>query len=157
MKGYFTLEAALLMPVVFAVYCFLIYIGFYQYDRCLAEQDLRLAMLRGSKTGQMSGVERLAETYEIYENLGQDTYIAAEMERPQIRIAYGKMTGCVRGRLDIPVPGLPETEWNIEVLGESDIRDPVFLLRLWDRMWEEGNGESGESEPSVSANDIRGE
>lgn len=154
MKGYFTLEAALLMPMVFAVYCFLFYIGFYQYDRCLAEQDLRLALLRGSKTGQADGAERLAETYAIYENLGTDKYIAAEIERPQIRIAYGRITAHAGGRLEIPAPGLPGAEWNIEIFGQRDIVDPVFLLRLWDRIWEEEDGESGESEPSISENDI---
>lgn len=153
MKGYFTLEAAFLMPMVFAVYFFLFYIGFYQYDRCLAEQDLRLALLRGSRSARAAGSEMLAETYEVYESLGRDKYIAADMECPQIRIAHGKITGLVRGNLYIPIPGLPETEWNIEAFGKRDIMDPVFLLRLWDRIWEEEygeHGESGESEPPIS-------
>ncbi|MBD5461002.1 MAG: pilus assembly protein [Lachnospiraceae bacterium] len=157
MKGYFTLEAALLMPMVFAVYFFLFYMGFYQYDRCLAEQDLRLALLRGSRSMRAVGAEMLAETYEIYGDIGPDKYIAVSMQHPQIRISHGKITGSARGSMEIPVPGMPETEWDIEVHGENTIMDPVFLLRLWDRIWEEENGESGESEPAVSEEGIGAE
>lgn len=145
------------MPIVFAVYFFLFYMGFYQYNRCLAEQDLRLTLLRGSRSMRAVGTEMLAETYEIYGDIEQDKYIAVSMHRPQICIAQGKITGSVRGSMEISVPGMPETEWSMEVHGENTITDPVFLLRLWNRIWEEQDGESGESEPAVSEEDIGAE
>lgn len=40
MKGYFTVETSLILPMVLAVQVFLIYAMLRQYDRCLLEQDM---------------------------------------------------------------------------------------------------------------------
>ena len=39
-NAYFTVEAALIIPLVLGILVFLIFIMFYQYDRCLLEQDI---------------------------------------------------------------------------------------------------------------------
>ena len=49
-RAYFTVEAAVLYPVVLGVVLLMMYLLFFQYDRCLLEQDMgRAAGLRGRK------------------------------------------------------------------------------------------------------------
>lgn len=39
-RAYFTVEAAVLYPVVLGVVLLMMYLLFFQYDRCLLEQDM---------------------------------------------------------------------------------------------------------------------
>ncbi len=59
--GYFTLEAAMIVPVVFMLIVMLLYLMFYMYDRCVMTQDLYTAayhesVLRG-KGGDAAGTQ----------------------------------------------------------------------------------------------------
>ena len=47
-NAYFTVEAALVLPLVISILIFVIYMLFYQYDRCLLEQDMGALALWGS-------------------------------------------------------------------------------------------------------------
>ena len=49
-KAYFTVEAAVLDPIVLGVIVLMTYLLFFQYDRCLLEQDMgRAAVRSGSR------------------------------------------------------------------------------------------------------------
>lgn len=48
-KGYLTIEAAYVMPVVLFLYVLIILCGFYLYDRCVISQDNYLLAFRGSR------------------------------------------------------------------------------------------------------------
>ncbi len=60
-NGYFTIEAALLMPMVLFCIFFVLYVGFLQYDRCIAEQDAKIMLLRASNMKEKSESEIEAE------------------------------------------------------------------------------------------------
>ena len=47
-NAYFTVEAALVLPVVIGAILFVIYMMLFQYDRCLLEQDIGGIALWGS-------------------------------------------------------------------------------------------------------------
>lgn len=48
-NAYFTVEAAMVMPIVVFVIALLIYLGLFQYDRCLREQDMGMQTLRSTE------------------------------------------------------------------------------------------------------------
>ena len=48
-KGYLTLEASYVMPIVLLLYVLIILSGFYLYDRCVISQNNSLLALRGSR------------------------------------------------------------------------------------------------------------
>lgn len=48
LKGSFTIEAAIIMPVVIIITLMLIYLGFFLYNRCVMTQKSYVAALRGS-------------------------------------------------------------------------------------------------------------
>ena len=58
--GYFTVEAALLLPFVMMSIVFMIFLSFFCYDRCILEQCAYAAALRGSSS-------RFENTQEAYE------------------------------------------------------------------------------------------
>ena len=47
-EAYFTVEAALVMPVVLCVIVMILYLSFYLYDRCILAQDLYILSYRQS-------------------------------------------------------------------------------------------------------------
>ena len=55
--GYLTLEATCLMPIILFCLLFILYMGFWEYDKCLTEQDIFTAMLRGSNEKELSNEE----------------------------------------------------------------------------------------------------
>ena len=57
-NAYMTVEAALLFPFVIGSILFVIYMLFFQYDRCLLDQDMGAMALWGS-TIQNSDTEAL--------------------------------------------------------------------------------------------------
>ena len=74
--AYFTVEAALVLPVLMGAILFVIYILFFQYDRCLLEQDLGAMALWGSRLEE-SGQERLEEkVQERVRGLYKEKYMA---------------------------------------------------------------------------------
>ena len=59
-KAYFTVEAAVLYPIVLGVIVLMTYLLFFQYDRCLLEQDMGRAAVR-SGSRWMQKKEELAQ------------------------------------------------------------------------------------------------
>lgn len=55
--GYLTLEATCLMPIILFCLLFILYMGFWEYDKCFTEQDIFIAMLRGSNEKELSNEE----------------------------------------------------------------------------------------------------
>ena len=58
-RGYFTVEAALVMPVVLLGIALVMYLLIFQYDRCLLEQDTGVLALRGSAIQVEDSRERI--------------------------------------------------------------------------------------------------
>lgn len=47
-EGYFSVEAAILLPIVMLFMTMMIFVAFYSYDRCILEQSAWQAAIRGS-------------------------------------------------------------------------------------------------------------
>lgn len=137
----------MLFPMVLLVYFFLIYAGFYQYDRCILEQDLRLAVLKGSRMSCADNQELMDEVYESYREIHEGKQAAMVQTPPQFRFSHGKICGTVTGEMPTPVLQMlgmgRQEKWSAEVYGESSRWNPVMRIRLWNRMrreFQDGNG-----------------
>lgn len=74
-KGYMTVEAALVMPMVFGLILFAMFLMFFRYDRCLMEQNLERALI---EIGTLSWEEKqqLVDQLKIdAETYGSDQYL----------------------------------------------------------------------------------
>lgn len=72
LKGYLTVEASFIMPIVLSLYLLIILCGFYLYDRCVISQDNYLLAFRGS---------RFTETDQ---NFGKVIYGDMEEKQPDV-------------------------------------------------------------------------
>ena len=68
-KGYMTVEAAFVMPMVLCVFVMLIYTSFYLYDRCVFKQDDFILCFRESIRKE-EGAPRVDPSYPSKEKPG---------------------------------------------------------------------------------------
>ncbi len=83
--GYFTVEAALLFPIVIAVILFVFLCMFYSYDRLLLEQDIGILALRGTVDGgdkEEIGNRLIVEAGQIY----TEKYVALKREAVNLQL-----------------------------------------------------------------------
>ncbi len=66
LPAYFTIEAALILPVALLSTLWIIYLGFYQYDRCIAQEDVMISVLRASNRFTSSDEIRMQMENELY-------------------------------------------------------------------------------------------
>ena len=98
-NAYFSLEACLILPLVFYVILFMIYVGFYQYDRCLLEQDVYRMLIRAQQT-------RFADNQELMQKMkAEDThwyydkYVLCQWAEKTIEVEHGKIRIAQSGAL----------------------------------------------------------
>lgn len=146
-NGYMTVEASLIMPLVFLVILFIIYVGFYQHDRCVMEQAAYRAALRGSSLYGADKDEKYRAVEDTLRELTENGLVVME-ETHEIQIKE-QITILSEGNLRIPLSGLVELtgsgEWSAEKKTESRLSDPVFFIRLC-RKLELGEKKEGSEE-----------
>lgn len=132
-KGYFTVEAALILPFTLAVIVFLIYIMFYQYNRCLADQDLGIMAFRGSLEKVEDKEQLLLILQDNIKNLYQDKFIAFQADSIQINLKENMV--CIEGggSTQVPFPQLSmltgQDNWRIHRQFVNHRMDPVLFVR----------------------------
>lgn len=126
MKGYFSVEAALVLPVVLGVYLFLISILLVQYDRCLLEQDMASMLI---KTCNYSGTpqQRLEYLQELTTSWDREQYLWMEPQTPHFTIQGQQIRLEAEGEYRLPVYG------SLAHMGETQRLELVFQLNTWDR------------------------
>jgi len=137
-EGYFTVEAAMVM--VFALGCiiFLIRMIFYQYDRCLLEQDLGTLAFRGVVLQEMDNEQRLQEIQDMAASLYLDKYILLEQDPIFIKIKQGYAEVVGGGRQSFPVtgllPGISDIQWTVQTNYTNRRTDPALFIRTIRRL-----------------------
>ena len=125
-NAYFTVEAAMVIPLVVGVILFAVYMLLFQYNRCLLEQDAGMLAVWGST---LSGETETLE-WQIKNRLsgvGWDKYVAWEMETLRINVKNNSCSVGVAGYLRIP-----EFTWNFREQEDawcSDVRCEYKRLR----------------------------
>jgi hypothetical protein len=131
--GYFTVEAALVMPIVIACVLLIIYMWFFQYDRCLLEMDTYAAVLRSVHTDAENNEERLLIMKKYVNEIYRNKYAAWELSAQKTRIEKGKAYVEQSGSLKFPFKALffwnIEDTWNAAAEGQADILNPAFVVR----------------------------
>ena len=138
LKGLFTVEATMLFPIVLFVLSFLVYLGFYQYNRCIVEESLRYVMIREKELSRA--------TEEEYEGVSKDLFVEI-LDKHYLIGCEGK-TACKMDGLSMelvydgtmPVPWLEIGDsavngmWQFTVKGEVEKWDPVSFIRLCNKV-----------------------
>lgn len=130
-EGYFTVEATLIMPLVLYVCFFIIYTGFYWYDRCLMQQNAYRAALAGSSIYRDDNQIVYNTAADTIAELSQGKYIAADyMSNVTVQ---SRVSVTIRGQVRIPFRGLAglvgKENWEIAESVESQCINPVIFIR----------------------------
>lgn len=129
--GYFSVEAALVMPIVLATIAFVMYLLLFTYDRCLSEQDVGMVAFRGAVAGE-DNEARMDAMKQCYGEIYQDKYFAWDWGTPDFSAGRGKVSVHQRGSMKTLFPdlGIPETSlWNTEIRYRNEICNPVAFVR----------------------------
>ncbi|MCR5754333.1 MAG: hypothetical protein K6G30_05950 [Acetatifactor sp.] len=133
--GYMTMEAALVVPAVCIVIVVMLGILFYQYDRCLIEQNLGIMLIRGTCRGYDDNASRVNIIMSYASALDWNQYLICEeaevecdVENRELHIVWKSGFGFPIGR-----------NGKIEKTISARLISPVFMLRQFrklDRMSE---------------------
>lgn len=130
--AYFTVEAALVMPVVAATVVLMIYLLFFQYDRCLMEQNTGRLVLRGYTDPLTDGDELVRKLKEMSQRR-DERFLGWELEEARIVLTGNQLSIRQRGQLKFPFQGLAfwkgDNAWSGECSYECDRILPVQFIR----------------------------
>ena len=132
-NAYFTVEAALIIPLVLGILVFLIFIMFYQYDRCLLEQDIGMVVFWGATVRAHNNQQLMEEVQNREANIYWEKYILFYPQEMKASIGNGKVSVEKRGDISIlfsglsTVPGLKS--WEITTCYTNRRLSPKFILR----------------------------
>lgn len=134
-NAYFTVEAALVLPLVTGALILTVFLFVFQYDRCLLEQDMNmLAVCAGTATAESREeletiVKRKAS--EVF----MDKYVAWEMNELQVTVKGDKVSVRGGGCLTLPLPEwnffVKENVWGARTLRETLRISPADYIRLY--------------------------
>lgn len=131
-EGYFTVEATLIMPVVLYVCIFIIYTGFYLYDKCLMKQDAYRAALAGSSIYRDDNQKVYNAAADAVVNFAEGKYIATDYIA--VITVQSKVKVTVSGQITMPFHGLAKLtgkeKWEISESAESKCINPVTFIRM---------------------------
>lgn len=136
-NAYLTVEAALLFPFVMGVILFVIYLFFFQYNRCLMEQSAAVMGLRGC-TLQISDPKELAARITVQYRNEFPPFIAWEMQEEEIQIKGNTVSVICKGNQVFPFKGFDfwggGAGWNSEVCYKNNRISPVTFIRNYRKM-----------------------
>jgi len=132
-EAYFTVEAALVMPIVIICILLVIYLWFFQYDRCLMEIDTNAAVMRALSAKTEDNRER-AELIKRYLNeIYYDKYIAWNYDNVNIKVGKGSIYVERAGNVKFPFTTFGfwdgDNIWSSKSKVNVDIMDPAFIVR----------------------------
>ncbi len=100
-KGSYTIEAALLMPLIIGVMIFIIYLAYYTHDRAILQKSAYIAALRGSqiRTGDQEAFAVASENADL---LIQDHLLGSWTIQKQVLLDTDTVTVIYTGSMKIP-------------------------------------------------------
>lgn len=133
--AYFTLEAALIFPIALSVILLVVYLLFYEYDRCLMEQDMGALSLYGATVQAEDNEARMRLLAARKNALYEEKYIAWKNGEISMRLEKGKVQVERTGELLFPFLGLSfwssDSSWGTTVRYESVVMSPATIIRNW--------------------------
>ncbi len=132
-EGYFTVEAALVLPMVLGVVLLIIYLLFFQYNRCLQEMDMGVLALRGRVLQTKNHEERMLQLREQADAVYTEKYLAWSRGRIELKLEKGTVSVKQCSHLRFPFGGMKHIGdiWETETEYTNHIISPVSVIRSY--------------------------
>ncbi len=130
-NAYFTIEASLLTPMTFLILLWIIYLGFFQYNRCLLTQDSYIMAMTESRKCYQSNTKMYQNIIHTGSEWDWGKYISFQSDGIEAVVGKGKVQIRAGGSLRTPFrfPFLKNEVWNIRIERQSVIINPVAVMR----------------------------
>lgn len=137
LRGSFTIEAAIIMPIIIIIMVMLIYLGFFQYNRCVMTQKTYVAALRGAiYDEQLEGniLERNRYTETELKNLYGTKILAARGFRSRVEMDNKEVKVHSDTSVKVPFVMLLRNQgykngWQIQVEKQVSIYKEIEFIR----------------------------
>ena len=140
-NAYFTVEAALVLPLVISAMLLVTYLFCYQYDRCLLEQDMGGLALWSSAaaSGYVEDTEELSKLLkQRAADIYQGKYVAWKSTDVEIRLEKNQITVFGSGELTFPVSGWnlwnDSSNWAAKTSFQNSRCSPVYYIRQYRKL-----------------------
>lgn len=138
LHGYMTVEAALIMPIVWFAIFFLIFTGFFQYDRCVAQQDCRVMVMRASDMREEDEATVLRKIVEKGELADRKKLLFSGYVQKDFRMSNNEVRMRIEGSVNTILNRLiKETDLRVFTYAseyETEKYDPVRFIRICRRI-----------------------
>lgn len=136
-NAYFTVEAAMVMPMVIGIQILLLYLLIFQYNRCLTEQDIAALSVRANTLVGEDDWTLLERMKKGAQGIYQDKYTTWENQSPVMELKKNRIKIEQEGRLRFP---FLNDEWSVENMWETNIAyeikrvSPMKVVRNWRKL-----------------------
>ena len=141
MRAYFTVEAALILPVTLGIYVLLIYAMFFQYDRSLMEKNMAVLAIRGTLVPSDSNEEIMDFIRQQAAEINKSKYIAFDQESVSGSVTGGRVEVLGTGRVKVLFTRLINrtggNDWQITARYSNRRLDPTMVIRACRRLIQE--------------------
>ena len=138
-QAYFTVEAAMIIPVVISVILFIIGLWFFQYDRCLLEQDMGALALKGSAMNAEDKTEAAEQVKDWQSRISRDKFVLWNQKDMEIKLEKDTIAVRGSGELEFPFAGMDfwgNAVWRAQARYENHRIDPALFVRNYRRIVE---------------------
>ena len=138
LNGYMTVEAALLMPMVWFSLFFMIFAGFFLYDRCIAEQDGKIIVIRASEERETDEAKVIRKVMEKGDLAGKKKLLFSNAVQKELHVSGKKAEIKISGGVNTILGSLVK-EGGLNVFAysaeyEAEKSDPVRFIRTCRRI-----------------------
>lgn len=102
LQGYFTVEAALILPMVMLFITIMIFLAFYSYDRCIMEQSAYQAALSGTSNHIKDTDTVWKETKEAADKLIEGKLFAISNVICNVNVSATEVAVTYYGEVNVP-------------------------------------------------------
>lgn len=142
-NAFFSLEAAIIVPLAIAAMLLAISLFVFQYDRCLMEQDAAAQTVKAASVEAKSNEELTNKIQLQTAGLYRDKYVAWDMILMDIKIKKGIVEAVGEGVFRFPLSGWnlwnKENVWSARAGYKAHRISPVTFIRNCRKIIQGGN------------------
>lgn len=132
-SAFFSVEAAVVLPLVIGAALLAVSLFVFQYDRCLMEQDLAAQTLKAA-TAEAGTNDELTEKIRLQTaGLYRNKYVAWDILMLDVKMKKGIVEAAGKGEFQFPLPGWNfwnrENIWSVQAEYKAHRISPVSFIR----------------------------
>lgn len=137
-SAFFSVEAAMILPLAIGAILMAVGLFVFQYDRCLMEQDLAAQAFKAATVEAGTGEELTEKLRQQAAGLYRNKYVAWDILMLEIRMKRGIAQAAGKGEFRFPVPGWNfwnrENVWSVQSEYKAHRISPVSFIRNFRRL-----------------------